>query len=104
MYFSFFLLLKYKKSVTFSRIHFTGAGVVKTDSYTGGVFQFQTINYVELTSCDFSNNFAAHGGAIFANTVTQLNMYGCSFIENVANYTGGNKFCCHGNKKVHSPF
>ena len=81
---------------------YNGTAAINDNSGTscgGAINSSQQYNAVILNNCNFYNNYALYGGAIFTAN-TDLKITGCQFINNTAKYYGGAIYQIYGNMSI----
>ena len=102
------IILKGDSLLNASNINFCNSTALETDksgtSCGGAIYSLERNNTIILNECNFYNNYALYGGAIFT-AFADLKVTNCQFINNTAKYYGGAIYQIYGNMSLsHSNF
>lgn len=83
-----------------SNVSFSNSTALESDIFTdscgGAIYAFGQNNTLILENCNFYNNYALYGGAVFAANA-DLKITDCQFINNTARFYGGAIYQIYGN-------
>jgi len=86
-----------------SNVNFSNSTALESDIYTdscgGAIYAFGQNNTIILDNCNFYNNYAFYGGAVFAANA-DLKITDCHFVNNTAKYYGGAIYQIYGNMSL----
>lgn len=86
-----------------SNVNFYNSTALESDIYVdscgGAIYSFSQNNSLILKNCNFYNNYALYGGAVFAANA-DLKITDCHFVNNTAKYYGGAIYQIYGNMSL----
>ena len=97
------IILKNDSILNASNADFYNCTALKTDksgtSCGGAIYSLERNNTIILNECNFYNNYALYGGAIFT-AFADLKITDCQFVNNTAKYYGGAIYQIYGNMSL----
>ena len=97
------IILKNDSILNASNSDFYNCTALKTDksgtSCGGAIYSLERNNTIILNECNFYNNYALYGGAIFT-AFADLKITDCQFVNNTAKYYGGAIYQIYGNMSL----